>query len=101
MTRTNFWGDELTDGDRNGMDGYHATLAAIEATEHHWQQELPKRRVSIQFATERKRMYTGHVATLDRFYGDDDYWVEVVVDGFHTVHHGLIAAEAFLEGTYV
>lgn len=81
-------------------DEYYRTLVAIEAAEHHWRSELPKRNITVQFATESKRHVTGYTSTVDRFTSADDYWVEVVVDGFHTTHHGLQAAEDYLEGQF-
>lgn len=78
---------------------YYDLVMDMEAAETYWTTGLDKP-VTINFATEDHRTYTGSVIQRECWYGPEDYWLDVSVNGLHVRFNSLLDAEKWLEGQF-
>jgi hypothetical protein len=90
---------DLDRDDSNLVSGKYALELAMDATAHHWA-EILRRPVAITFAQYDHETHTGHVVQRDYFNDDDDYWLDLEVDGLHIRFSSLIDLENYLDRTY-
>ena len=83
----------------NKGEEYYDLLRDMYDVSEHWTYRLAVD-VRINFATEDHRTFTGSTIQRECWYGPDDYWLDVSVNGLHVRFNSLRDAENWLEGNF-